>query len=1188
MTVSGHAGSVVVGGDFFTRLTVYQDGLDQIYVGGNFGSLIYDSQVNMALGSDVAFAHVAGEIWSNGLQVPTITSTGTTAFADDGGATFTIRVKDTVDDIGFFETTPTYQFRYLPVGRPGGGPLGAVLTEIASNDALEITTQGGSADIPYVRFDPFLVPGPFTGLPSFSLELDTNDPLGELDVWMVESQGGLGALNRVENNTFQGDIVNVFAGSVGDIWANGHVGITERYMPELGRFQNPTPTAFAPHTLLGATPDPAAPIFQADPSLAYIYAGASLFYATEDTTYVTQLSADSLRYWNGVAVSAGIGSVGANGSIGDVYAGTFIGSVEADMNGVDNGGAFTFKGHMIPARTSDGLAGTVYAGLGIGEADPGDGILGSHGGTPDGGIFTDGILDEFYSSNALVMGPIFGANGINSMQGTDTIFDEASIGAGADTSDWTFWDEAILTTPGVELDEFEFDGVSGIRYSRFQVGVIGDLVLGPQAVGIEHTNFLAVGDPLSGRGIDLIEIGRGDFDGTEAPPFYLQSGIRSQGRIGDILVRNGNMINLNIFGLASIGEISISDDLIATQPTTISAPLFIELIEADNFTGGSTLQLATGRVFGIHTRWDMNADLNVDGTLENVMVDGDYLGDLIMWGPSGHLGYLGVGQQLFGQVTIANYIGQIEVFGGHVFGDIQAGGSTPNNLAIGSIQIWNGDLFGDVDTIVNTATQRPGGGLGELIVEDGTVFGDVTTTSYFDFSRGNPVTAHIGLIEVMDGNIEGDITIQQNNPLDPFDPGGTLFELFVENGNVNGDVLIEQGDIVDFEIENGVLNGDVTVLGSDVYSMVIEGNGAWAVNSNIYVEGSLFLFEATDGFVAGSLTVEDVLAEFYTEYQLQAPVWAGYIGEMELQGGSSAAGTVTSMDDLLEFQSEADVSGDVTVGDDMEEFYIRYGNLDADLTVNGNVPDFRIKGGRITSNSDALDPRVEIDGNVEDFRVDKYGGPVANVIDDDIYIGDMLVKFKVSDGDFNGSLEAGYIGKAEYKTPNGVMGAITSHTELESLKVKYGPIDAPINVARHAGKIDAQGGVTPSGDISIGWGLPGDGLDQLKVKNGPFMGDLSIDGNFLKGKIKGSVINSDIDISNILGKLKIKGNYTDSNIDANQIVQIKVSGAVSSTGAPAEEIHAAFGSFVLKADGDKYFIDDLVGEVINGIHAYVG
>jgi len=1295
--VQGHAGSVVVGEDLFAYLSVAQQGLDLFYVGGDFGSSLVHSALYTGFGTDVAFAYVGGDIYDLGdLVYPVSVTDETTDFVDDGGSHIHLTPVSTrtqtiiVDWNGYpvereVPIPATLQYRYLPVGAVGGGPAGAVMTEIVANDAVEIVIDSGRADLPYLTFG--------EGEESY-LTVSSLDPLAELDLYYVESVAD--SVLFIRNNTHQGDILNMNVGSVGRIVAGGHIGLTERFAPEGGRLPNPMLDAFMP---------PAVP-------------------------YVSEQSA---AYFNGVVATGDIGRIRAGGSIGDVYVAGDIGRVRADADRVANGTAFKFRGMERDARAWDGIAGVVYAGGDIGFINPGDGMYGGRGGVPIGGVFADGTIHTVSARDALIEGPIFSAEGIDEITGVRTMFHEATIGIAGDEgppdySDSALWDEIRETTAGARVEEITLTGVgSGFDSSIIEVGVLGDLYIGPGTLGMADCQVWALGDSITEEGINSITILGGGLDGTGAPPYggFMGWNINSNQRIGAITLSGAgvDMTNMYMRSLKSIESISVDSNIVFNNvrlgyDSFISAPLNIGSISAANFEGTGTMYVGTGSLGELEANRHFAADVIVDGTIELVDVGRWFTGSLTTVGPQGSIEEAVIGRGFTGALESASYIGSIDVLSGPATGIIRAGGSDQNNLAIGSINVQNGDL-GAVTTWVNFQALRPGGGIGSIVV-NGSILDDITATSYYDPVRGDRITADVGPIRVSDGNIEGDVTIQRNNPADPRDTGGTLEGLIVVGGDLNGDVSV-YGDIGRLIVRRGAINGTIEVLGSDVQRVVVRSTGGPAITDDISIEGDLGLLNVIGGDFVGDLSVGGTIgtlsldfasqmlgqvsagaidqANFLSAGGLTQPVqvW-GHVGELVVPYGTGPGAVITVGAGLDLLQSAADVQGDVTVtgdvgtvdiqdgnlggvfavigdvqtlrilngqladnglpdpginidgtvdslqiynpggvataddiavgdyvgravlngevsrnitvgdnemGDGINRFVLR-GDLNGEFTVNGDVGRMSLIGGRVLSNGNPADERIEVSGNVDVMRVVGYTGGGA-VIDDEVYVGDRLDYFLVNGGSFDGTLEAGTIGRLLYNTPNGITHDVISHTDLDYLEVLYGPISASVNVFHHAGTIVAEGGIQASGSLNIGSGLPGAGLDRLQVA-GNFEGSVSVNGELSRVLVTGNAVGATVDVNggglgelNVGGDLLdtdvtvdesllsvlVGGNYTDSDVNAHSLGTVRVNGTVSSLVPPDNEIHADVGSFDLFADGVYYPVNG--GSYnINGVQVSVG
>jgi len=1234
IAVFGSVGSLVVGGDFYSQMSVSGEGMDLFYVGGDFGSLIRWSRLDTAFGGDVGFAHVAGTIYDEHTLVYPVSVIGQTArFVDDGGSEILLSPVSTQwtlfdpnpdDNIpGRWVRVPaTLTYRYLPIGHVGGGQGSAVITEVTANDALVITVLSGQADLSYIEFG--------AGVQSF-LEVRGRDMFAELDLYHVQTDGA----GFIANYSHQGDIVNVNAGSLRRIFAAGHIGLTERFLSEGGRLPNPTPADFSPPTV----------------------------------DFVSERDA---AYFNGVVVTSDVWRIVANGSIGDVYVTGNIDLARANADRAQNGTGFIFRGVGRDERTWDGIAGVVYAAGDIRFIDPGDGLYGGRGEVPVGGIFAQGIINQVWAAGPLggnpvaVSGPVFGLGGIRQFTGFRTVISEGIIGAGADFSDSMFWDEFRLTTTGVRLGAIVLNGAdSGIDSSVIQAGVLGRLFIGPGTEGMVDSQIWVIGDPQTEEGINSITILGGSLDGSGAPPFggLGRHTIETNQRIGPITVagRGVDMIDTDVHAFKSIQSITVQSDIIFNRVVDIIAPLFINRISADDITGTGFLWIGTGELRQLVARGDFEADVTVNGPTRLFRVGGTFEAgaSLTTAGPQGRIEQLIVGQGLAGDVTAANYIGALNVLNGDATGDIWAGGSNQNNLAIGRIAVWHGNL-GNVATYADPEAVRPGGGIGSIFVGGG-VFGDITATSAYNSATGHAVTAHIGVIRVVGDDIWGDITIQRNDPGDARDPGGNLGSLLLFGHNLYGEVNIEgnvgqlivgggsiteavqvlgspvyAGNLDLFRVVGGPSNGDLTVAGTlGTFSMGLNTamNGqvsagaltraffSTTVSNTVTVTGRIGLLVARNGIgatvtaggglgvlrsfgdvaadvditgnagtidiyghdLAGALTVS--AGNVQTLRILNAQLTAtgivdvdGAVGFLQIlnPGNVAVEGSINVSDRIGQAILTGDVGGPVTIGDneigDGVGLFVLRGDLDGELTVNGDVNQMSIIGGQVSSNGDPADERIEIAGDADALRV--LGTAGGTVIDDDVYVGNRLGFFLVRGGSFEGGLTAGSMGQVLYFTPDGLTQDVRSLGDLDLLQVSSGPIAASVDVFHHAGTILAQRGIAATGIVTVGAGASGSGLDSLIVGTGDFLGDVAVNGN--------------------LSRVLVRGNFTDGSIDASTLGRVTVNGAVSGQGEVPpgsgiwpDRIHAATGSFDLFASGTFYDIDGS-SQILNGVLVSVG
>jgi len=1303
--VAGCIGAVVAGGDFYGALTVLTGGIDLFSIGGDFGSTVAYSRLDAGVGANVGFVHVGGTIYDLGNEVTAVTlNGGTGTFVDDGGAMIFLTPnsihRETLTIGGVQVTRPvpaTLTYRYLPIGRAGGGPAGAALTEIVANDSVVISVGAGHVHLPTIQIAAYTG----TTMERSYVTVTGRDLLSEADIYRVEAPGR--TIDRISNNTLNGDILNVNAGSINTLYARGHIGIVDRYVQGAGRLLNPTPTTWA-------------------------------------ATTVNFVSEGDPRYFNGVVVSGNIDTMRANGSIGDVYVGGSIDRVYADANNAIDGDGFNFRGMAVATRTWDGIAGVLYAAGDIDYIAPGSGLFGGHGGVPVGGIFSRGNIGQIVARNAVIGGPVMASGNIDRFTGTNTVLFDATIGAGADFSDWTLWDRARTVTTSSTLGTMSLTG-GGILSSVIEVGVLGSLRV-TRGFGIIDSDIWAAGDATAQKGIGSITVSGGGIDATNNPSYGGVEGasngdIASGQKIGTIRVTGVgvDMTNVDIRTLRSIDGIYVQGDIVANVPTMISAPFGIRTISANEILGLGSI--GTGRIGSVTTRGNIEANIQADGPVSTVRIGGILLGDFEVIGPDGYIGTMTISNRagnpvaVAGNITSDGYIGALTVSRGDVAGAIQAGASNAQNQAIGRLRVSNGDLLGDVTVVVNVGAVRPGGGIGNLTVS-GILAGDVTTTSYYSLSTNYAVTADIGTLSVTN-DVTGDITVQRNNPLDPNDPGG-IIRMFNLRGDLAGDVYVE-GGIGTMRMTGGRItdNGlpftpriNVALGNFNSFTLSGYGGGAPVIDDDIVVAGNFGRLNVTNGVVAGDLTVGGTLGTLTisTRADLQGQVTAGNIGTANISGpsgvvapitaignigrltvvnpiaapvtaggnigtiyaraGTAPGGDITAGAGLNMLRITGNAQGDVTLtGGNLGTMYVMNGNLDGDVDVqNGNIGNFSLRngqvtdnlvaaprisvngdvgamtisfpggncmlddlvvtglvsratitgtvvaditigtglltdgvsyftlrgdmdgeltvqgevgtmmitGGRVTSNANPLDPRIEITGNVASFRMSGYTGGNP-VVDDEILIGDRLASFWVQGGNITGTLTAGSMGTINYATPGGVLAGadIISNGDLDKLTVTNGPIDAPITVFHHVGLITARRGITANGDIVAGLsGVPGAGLDRIAVSGGNMEGDLTVvTGNMASMRVTGTLQNCAVNVAGTLTDLYVSGNYTDADVQASALSRVTVLGVVSSTIIPHEEIHALTGSFTLRATGTTYTINNAVGQTINNIHAYV-
>ncbi len=1137
------AGSVVVGGDFLSDMDVFDVGVDLFYVGGSFGMNVLPAALNCATGADVQFAFVGGDIYDQGTLVPPvfIGEGETVQHIDDGGGRIAISAVSTVRSFnpglpGPILAEPAFaSYRFVPVGRTSGGAVGSAIVSITANDGLDIEALTGRVDIGVVTFQHRSL-GIASGALSVSPFLRVkpgDDPFAEVDVFEVNADPAAPTfLSQIRNETRHGDIMRITIPVLGQTYARGSIGVTDQLVGG-GMLLNPT-AVLPQQRELFAWPGGEAPYVRYDPTIGWATgAGSSLDFTNPRRVHDN-------RY---VHFSPLLSSVVVGDSLGDV---DVLGNVVVNADGAVGGPAFTLRGIAYGAGVFDGVAGVV-SGLPA-RIDVGMGFSGGQGGTPAGGVMTAGTIGRFVANNATISGPVFAAGGIDRMLLNNTMLDQAIVSSSPDFSDAAFWD--TINWPGSgALGLLRITGWNGgINESIIQVGEIGRIILGPGTDGIVDSNIWASGDSLTERGIGQIIIRSGGLDNTGAPPFGNRSEtifspqnigtIKVQGLVArsGVLIGNPVIANASIRGIKHIDKVIAAGDIVVDQTGSgteqITAILGMKMLKADNImTGpGDELHIGAAELQRLIVRSDLAADVVVDGRIIRLVIGGSLDGDLIFNGPHSHLEHAVIRQGATGDIIAGGWIGVLRILGGDAAGDIGAGASRPGtNTAIGALIVPHGELDGEVFTFISVPTLRAGGGIGKIIVKDD-IDGNITATSYFDVVRGVPTVADIGLIKVVGGDLNGDVTIQRNDPGDPQDPGGDLLKLIILNGDLNGDVTIA-GDIGLLKVINGVITGTITTTASDVERIIVVGPGAGmsAIAAPIDIAGSLGLLKVTNGDVDATVTVDD------------------YTGRVIIVG---------------------DVNADMTFGEgdpgDGLGLYRLKGDQDAELSVLGDVGRILLIGGQVTSNGDALDPRIEVAGGLGLLRATGYNGGGA-AIDDEVNVDGRLDRFILRSADMSGALEAGSIGTAMFMGPGGVTAPVSSNGNLDALRTSSGGINAPVDVFHYAGRIISAGDV--SADVTVGSGFPGSGLDRLVVR-----GDLN-DGDVLLNGFGNEII--------------VRGNMTDSTIDATTLGRVRIGGALTS--ATSDEIHAAMGSFGLIVSGTFYDVDgsDFFFD-FGAVHAYVG
>ena len=704
--------------------------------------------------------------------------------------------------------------------------------------------------------------------------------------------------------------------------------------------------------------------------------------------------------------------------------------------------------------------------------------------------------------------------------------------------------------------------------------------IGTMTVKNVANNAIAVsGDITSSNYIGTLNVTRGDVTGQ------IQAGGSDtlNNAIGRLVLTNGDLLNdvtvvanpsalrpgggigyMSVVGLVA-GDITTTSYFSVPRNYAVTANIGTLSVRGD-VTGDITVQRNNpadprdpGGIIKTFTLvGNLNGDMTIEGGIGNMTITGGRIisnGNPtprinVTWGNIGTLrlsGYVGGLPVIDDNINVAGNFGGLYVVNGVVgngvnTGDITVGGT----LGVLSISA-TADLQGQVTAgNIGTATISGPSGVARPITAAGnittltvtrpinaavTAGGSIgTVTAKAGTTANGDITAGAGLTMLnITGNALGDVTLT----------GGNLGTMMVTNGNLGGDLAVLNGNLNNLQIPNGQVTDNGTpapriLVNGDVGTMVLKKAGADVLLDEMQVTGYI-----TSATITGNI-------------RRDVTVGSGFLGD--------GVGTLT-------------ISGDV----------------DAELTIDGDVTGtLSIVGGRVTSNLNALDPRIEVTGNLSRYDMHGYTGGQP-VVDDEILVDDRLAYFTVRDGNITGTLTAGSMGTIYYNTPAGVLpGAdIISNGDLTTLVVSYGPINAPVTVFNYAGTIQALKGVSAGGDITVGAsGSPSAGLNQVQVSGGNMLGDVNvITGGLSRLAVTGALQNSAINVAGTLTDVAVTGSYADSNIHANAMTRVRVTGTMSSV-LPAE-IHAATGSFTLTVGTTTYTISDLIGQTINNVHAFV-
>ena len=1244
--IHGSVGSWLTGGLFGAEMWLRGEGMDFFYVGGDFGDSKFP-ELNTATGTNIGFAHVEGTVYSDGRMVQPVSATNDTlSWTDDGGGRVAVKSVPTQREISgarFVPNQANLSYRYIPVRTMKGAKSGRVVTQINADDAVEITPRG-QIDLPYIEFGSF---------EESYLQVNGAGPDAEADIYHVSS--ATAGLDSIRNASHNGDIVNVDlseavgggdgdgdgdgdgngdgdgdgdgngdgdgtgngdgedggdgegeeepapTGSIDTIFADGHLGFTERSVPGTGSLPSP-----------GLAP--------------------------ANVEFVT---AQVPARFNGIVAGDNVGSIVSNSSIGDVSVQGNIDVLRANADGRTDGAVFSFRGVHRPAGSWDGVAGVVHTTGNLDVAKLGDGIRGGSGTGPDivegtapvGGLFVEGEIDRVIARNADVRAPIMASGGINHIIALRTDIQQATIGAGAVFSDWAHWDHGIRTTRSIHLRNFVIRGKgSELTESFIQVGTLDKLVMGPRTEGWSATELDAMGDGETEKGVGLISIQGGGMSDAGPSPYASvlerPETIETSENFGRLVVNGGPMTQVSINSLKGIRSVRAIQGVETLQGSaTIQATAGTDLFFAKSITGSGSLSMSDIDRFVVQK--NSQAEIEVDGAMKTVRIGGTLNGPLTAAGPDGHINSLVVGFSINAPIETGGHIGSLRLAKGNINGSITAKGADRNGMAIkrfissgnlnadvaasaGSIgtMVVKGHVRGDVSA---QRGQGAAGSLNTLVVAGGSFSGDLTVDNRLGTMRligrqtaGSTVDVqgHAQKIIVIGGgpaaagdiDVDGDLNrlIVRNRGggsssalAGSLDVGGRLGRAVLIGGGSSGSIttgsagssqtlgaLVMRGDLEAPLNINGDA-GKVVVVGSvrapitvsqgglNTLKVVNPGGSSLDVASEpaVDVDGRLGtavlkgvaksnLRAGSRGNAgAGTLVIKGGSPGEMTFHGRvdRVVVAGGALGKLDVNHGgvgvlrvvNSGGRAVTDALDVDGRLSKGTLVGNVAApvnSGSVGRLVVR-GDVNEDVNVTGRTNAFTVIGSLAAPNG------VNFGGNVSKMIV--RSGNAATSIANDVTVQGRMNLMLVSGGNFDGNFSAGDLGRAIYRTENGLTGELTSDTDAGLIYVSSstGPAvtnTGRVDVARSLDRAIFRGNV--NGDISVGSGSSDDGANVILVTGNldatsGSSTDVSIDGHLSKisiqGDFRGGGVQPDLQARS-LGNISVRGDVRDADIDVTR------------------------------------------------------
>jgi hypothetical protein len=853
----GHIGQILVGayvnGLGLTITTSNNSIIDQFIVGANNGGagsefpggqIINGTPVfRMGTGSDVRFADFNLIQRGGNLDVvtPLFYNTPIT-FVDDGGATFTVRIR-------------------------GGGATG-----FESAGEIRVLPIDGSQGVAFARINVNLVDGAelvFTGqtpgvvsLGQLNITAGSNAPsvifngVSEIDVWRIESQGL--PLNVIRNETTNGDIVAIDALALREVRiATGDLGRTQtsgagpsRIGPWLGLAQGRDGGVGGPLGVSGAAIDGIA-------SEGADWDG-SIFVDITAPDYMPASPLEDVGspidgYLDGVVVRGGdLQNVDIGGAVGDVIVeGGHLIRLVANADGV------------APTNVFQGIFGNVYA-VAINVVDVGQGLLGT-GPSPfaAAGIFADDDIILVTGTNATISGVIIAANIDTTARttiGTEnpTGLQNPVFGLNNVTLTNGRFDEAYMAS--VPLDDFWQSGrVRDVNYWSGQVRLIrgvnsdlfGSFIRGIAVVEVNITGgaydgtFVAASANIGTVNADQFRnstrLGRPE----EIRPSRIEASLNIQNVLSNGLA--GDVADLEVIAGGTLFG-SVSGRNLARVSILVNNEIFNVIaandVRSTTITAGSVRNLSAGGDI-------RSSSINVAGPILQMIAAGEItLTEILSNGPDGRIDLVRSTGRMQGVLSSSGPIGTIESLTNDVemtISSTDASDGRLTRLAAGRDLLIDLQILGNADTIIaGRNIGRPTDGQDRALDIRGDL-GSITATNgqiYNDILVGQAITGTVR------ASIVSAVPINDQVSKGRIIAFGRINAIQID-GDVAGDIISYSGGIGSILITNGSFRKGYRIFAGDgdIGSITIQGGHLLGNVEADGAIGSISLIVGADGFV---------------------------------------------------------------------------------------------------------------------------------------------------------------------------------------------------------------------------------------------------------------------------------------------------------------------------------------------------